>query len=213
MTLSYSESQSVWTSGDRRRKRKTEIMESPPPFLSETVRRETANAKVLWSGRPDAWGYARNRWMRSLIGIPFTAFAIFWTGLASGKFSTNGANSPPIFFVLWGSMFIVAGLCILLSPVFALWKAGRVFYVVTERSAIIFEQTWSLKIQSFDVSGFGGFERVSRGERGGDILFQRKIERRGKGTRVSEVGFLGLADYTDAEQALRAMMEANGKSA
>ena len=110
-------------------------------------------------------------------------------------------------------MFIVIGLCILLSPVYALWKAGRVFYVVTERSALIFESTWSLKIQSFDASSFGGFERVSRGERDGDILFQRTIERRGKGTRVTEVGFLGLRDYAEAERALRSMMERNEKVA
>jgi len=114
---------------------------------------------------------------------------------------------------LWGCLFIVIGLCILLSPVYALWKAGRVYYVVTEGSAIIFEHTWSLKIQSFDASGFGGFERVSRGERDGDILFQRTIERRGRGTHVTEIGFLGLRDYTEAERALRTMMESKGKSA
>src|SRR5205807_3079862 len=126
--------------------------------------------------------------------------------------SNDRGKSPPPFFWLWGCMFIVIGLCILFSPAFALWKAGRVFYVVTERSAIIFERIWLLKIQSFDASGFGGFERVSRGDKGGDILFQRTIERRGKGTRVTEVGFLGLKDFAEAEQALRSMMELHAKS-
>lgn len=109
-------------------------------------------------------------------------------------------------------MFIIVGLWILLSPFFTLWKAGRVFYVVTERSAIIFERTWSLKIQSFDVSGFGGFERVSHGERGGDVLFQRTIEHRSNNTRITEVGFIGLRDYAEAEQALRSMMQLHNKS-
>jgi hypothetical protein len=109
-------------------------------------------------------------------------------------------------------MFIVIGVCILLSPFFAAWKAGRVFYVVTESSALIFESIGSLKIQSFDASGLGGFERVSRGGRDGDIVFKRTIERRGKGTRITEVGFIGLRDYVEAEQALRSMMKLSGKS-
>ena len=104
-------------------------------------------------------------------------------------------------------MFILFGIRILLSPVFAFWKAARVYYVVTERRAIIFEKVWSLKIQSFDASGFGGFERVSRGDGNGDILFQRTIERRGKNTDITEIGFIGLRDVSEAEQALRTMME------
>src|SRR5689334_15308610 len=122
-------------------------MDSPPPLLSRDVDRETMGSKVLWSARPAPWGYARSRWKRSWVGIPFVAFAIFWTLGVSGGFANS---STPPFFVLWGCMFIVIGLCIMLAPIFALWKAGRVFYVVTDKSAIIFEKTWSLKIQSFD---------------------------------------------------------------
>lgn len=187
-------------------------MESPPQFLSQAVERETSNAKILWSARPDRWGYARGRWKHALIGIPFTAFAVFWTWGASGGFSTSSGKSAPSLFILWGCMFIIVGLWILLSPFFTLWKAGRVFYVVTEQGALIFERTWSLKIQSFDASGFGGFERVSHGERGGDVLFQRTIEHRGNNTRITEVGFIGLRDYSEAEQALRSMMQLHNKS-
>ena len=184
-------------------------MTSTPELFTEAVSKETAGAKILWAGSSNARGYARNRWKQASFGIPFTAFAIFWTWGASGGFSKNNSNPPPVFFPLWGCMFIVIGLCILLSPIFAMWKAGRVFYVVTDRNVLIFEKIWSLKIQSFDASGFGGFERVSSGESSGDILFQRNIERRGKGTRVTEVGFLGLQDFAPAEQALRRMMEIN----
>jgi len=140
-----------------------------------------------------------------MVGIPFTALALFWTWGASG-----GLSSPkpaPPFFILWGARFIGIGLSILLSPLFAAWKAGRVYCVVTSKRAVIFEQVWSLKIQSFDASGFGGFERVSSGGLSGDVIFQRTIERRGKGTSVTEVGFLGLEDFREAEEALRKMMK------
>jgi hypothetical protein len=147
-----------------------------------------------------------------LIGIPFTAFSVFWTWCAMGGFAGANGKSAPFFFVLWGCMFIGFGLSMLLSPVYGFWKAGRVFYVVTEHGAIIFEKGLLLKIQSFDASGFGGFERVSRGDGEGDILFQRTIERRGRGTATTEVGFIGLLDYAEAERALRSMMEHGVKS-
>jgi len=186
-------------------------METPPQCLRQAVQTETANLKVLWSARPDPWAYARRRWKDLLIGIPFTMFAVLLTWGTSGEFTTKSGKSYPSIFFLWGCMFIILGCWILSSPFLALWRARRVFYVVTERGALIFNCTWSLKIQSFDVSGFGGFERVSHGGRGGDVLFQRTIEGEGKNTRITEVGFLGLRDFSEAEQALRQMMEARSK--
>jgi hypothetical protein len=108
--------------------------------------------------------------------------------------------------------FVLIGLAVVLLPLLAaLWKATRTFYVVTDRSAIIFEKTLLVKIRSFDFSDFGGFERVCRGTRQGDIVFDRKIEQRGKRTVVTEVGFLGLRDFSEAEQALRSMVKSKTK--
>ena len=181
-------------------------MKNPPPVLAAAVSRELGDASILWSDTPSAMAYARNRFPQALIGIPFTAFAIFWTWGASGGFSNKG-KTPPTFFILWGCMFICIGLSILLSPLFAMWKSGRVFYAVTDERVVIFEKIWSVKIHSFDATSFGGFERISRGEKQGDIVFQRNIERRGKNTKVSEVGFIGLQDFALAEEALRKMIK------
>src|SRR4051812_46937561 len=172
-------------------------------YLASDVAAEVGSEKVLWAASPRSWDYARHKWKSAWIGIPFTAFSIFWTWGAGGGLSDG--KSAPTFFLLWGVMFICIGLSVLLSPFFAAWKAGRVYYVVTDRRAIIFEKVWSLKIQSFDAAAFEGFERVSRGGNAGDIIFQRKIERRGRGTNVSEVGFLGVAEFRKAEEALRIM--------
>jgi len=186
-------------------------MNVPPPELAGSVATELGSEEILWAASPRSWDYARHKWKGAWIGIPFTAFSIFWTWGASGGLS--GGKSAPTFFVLWGVMFICIGLSILLSPVFAAWKASRVYYMVTPKRAIIFEKIWSLKIQSFDASSFGGFERVSSGGISGDVVFQRSIERCGKGTSVTEVGFLGLADFREAEDALRKMMESYEKKA
>ena len=57
-----------------------------------------------------------------------------------------------------------------------------------------------------------GFERVSWGSEGGDILFQRSIERRGRGVSVRELGFYGVDRVREAEDALRRMMAAKGSA-
>lgn len=44
----------------------------------------------------------------------------------------------------------------------------------------------------------------------GSIIFQRIAVRSGKGTRVREIGFIGLSEYAGAEQALNKLLEGGG---
>jgi hypothetical protein len=179
-------------------------MEPAPQSIAEAVARELRGERILWSGSPERWAYARKYWKQALFGIPFTAFAIFWT-YQVGHIPEKAGHSPGGFMefgTLWGLMFVAVGLSILLSPFYAAWSARNVFYVVTERRAIIFEKTFQLKIRSFNATLLTGYERVSTGGRSGSIIFQRTIERSGRGTKTVEVGFIGLPDYAPAEQAL-----------
>jgi hypothetical protein len=52
-----------------------------------------------------------------------------------------------------------------------------------------------------------GTKRVSSGGAGGSIIFHRIADRNGRGTRVREIGFIGLPEYAGAEQALRKLVE------
>jgi hypothetical protein len=181
-------------------------MNNISPALHKAIADEVGSEKILWADSPDSSGYARRSWKSCLIGVPFTAFSLFWLYSASGGMADK-QKSAPTFFILWGLMFVGFGLSMLLAPVFAMLKAERVAYVVTERRAIIFEKIWRIKIRSFESAALNGFERQSRGGSAGDIIFQRSIERRGRGTTTVEVGFLGLADFAPAEGALRAVLE------
>ena len=182
-------------------------MDPAPPAISDAVSRELSGEHVLWAASPNRWAYANKYWKTALFGIPFAAFAIFWTYMATHGVS-KGHAAIPLFFPLWGLMFVGIGLAMLASPLFAAFAARNVYYVVTQRRAVIFEKPLRLSIRSFDGSSLGGFERVSGGGAAGSIIFQRNIERRGKGTRITEVGFIGLRDFAAAEQALRRMMAA-----
>jgi len=181
-------------------------MQQAPAILRDDVKRELAGERVLWAGVPTRWGYVARSWKTALFGIPFTAFSVFYTFEAGGV-SGKGEHAFMLFFPLWGMIFVAIGLTMLLSPLFEALAAGRTYYVVTERRSVIFERRLRLKIHSFHATGFGGFERVSRGGNGGDIVFQRNVERGSKGgARTTEVGFFGLADVFRAEKALEEML-------
>lgn len=182
-------------------------MHRPPEGLADEVSRELMGEAVLWAGSPDRWAYGARRWRKAVLGIPFTAFAVFWTWQATRGLPLHGEVGFAWFFPAWGCMFVLFGLSMLLSPLMHAWAAGGVYYVVTEKRAVIFERVFRLKIRSFRPSSVARFERVSRGGPGGDLIFERVVERRSRGgADTTEIGFLGLADCAGAERALNRLI-------
>jgi hypothetical protein len=115
--------------------------------LRDTVSREIGAETVLWAHAPGVWAYGRRHCKTSLFGIPFTAFSVFWTLAASGRLESFGPEkSAPPFFTWWGLMFVGVGVAMLLAPLLAGIKAGRVYYVLTDKRAIIFEKLLTTKI-------------------------------------------------------------------
>ena len=102
-------------------------MSDVPTCLKDTVSREIGAETILWAGPPGPRAYSRRHWKTTLLGIPWTAFAVFWTLGASGGLESflSGKPAPP-FFVLWGLMFVGVGVAMLLAPLIASMKAERV---------------------------------------------------------------------------------------
>src|SRR3954469_23889962 len=101
--------------------------------------------RVVWSQQPRPAALARKSSTTFLFGIPFFAFAVFWTIGASGPLGfskTKGDSFPSWFPILWGSMFIIVGAGLLLSPVWAYWKALRTVYAITDQRAILIVAPW-----------------------------------------------------------------------
>ena len=185
-------------------------MRNPPACLKEAVARELGIETIVWADGPGTSAYSRRYWKTSLFGIPFLAFSVFWTLGASGRlegFRSKGGQSAPTFFILWGLMFVAIGLGLILSPVFAALKAERVYYVLTNKRAVIFEKLLTLKITSLERESLVGFERASYGDQQGDIVFRRTVIGTGKGRREQVVGFLGLDSFQEVEASLRKLLE------
>jgi hypothetical protein len=88
--------------------------------------------RIRWSGQP-ARGIVFTT--QDLFLVPFSlawcGFAIFWTVMAT-------SGGAPIFFALWGLMFVAVG-CYFVVGRFAIdaWLRSRTHYVVTDRRILI----------------------------------------------------------------------------
>src|SRR3982751_2611667 len=110
-----------------------------PVMLQQLLARELVRGeRVVWLGRPALLGRARSSLGTFLFGIPFFAFAVFWTWGASGGFGNSKGGFGWVAY-LWGGMFVVVGASMLLSPLWAVWVGRRTLYAVTDRRAILIE--------------------------------------------------------------------------
>ena len=89
--------------------------------------------RVVWSQMPRPVALACKSSTTFLFGIPFFAFAVFWTYGTCGGFESSRAHKTswlPWFPLLWGGMFMVIGAGLLPSPLWAYWKALRTVYAI-----------------------------------------------------------------------------------
>jgi len=162
--------------------------------------------RVVWSQQPRPAALARKSSTTFLFGIPFFAFAVFWTFAASGGFDSSHTRKdswPSWFPLLWGSMFIVAGACMLLSPLWAYWKALRTVYAVTDQRAILIVAPWRRTTHSFVGQHLIDIHRVEDETGRGDIVFHREARSGKRGDSYYDVGFLGIERVREVEDSLR----------
>jgi hypothetical protein len=162
--------------------------------------------RVIWSQQPRPTALARKSSTTFLFGIPFFAFAVFWTIGASGGLGftkTKNGSFPSWFPILWGSMFIIVGACLLLSPVWAYWRALRTVYAITDQRAILIVAPWRHTIHSFVGQHLVDIHRVEDDNGRGDIVFHREARSGKRGDSYYDVGFLGIERVREVEDSLR----------
>jgi hypothetical protein len=164
--------------------------------------------KLVWADRPNAAGLARRAGPQFLMGIPFTAFALFWTWGASSATSRAPAGVG-IFFPLWGLMFVAIGLWMLSTPLRAAFRAGSTIYAITSERLLIIEGAKSHRVTSFTPADVQQIERTDRGGGWGDVVFRKEIPQSRRGIsfngnwNATRIGFFGVSDVRRVESAVR----------
>ena len=187
-------------------------MTAIPSHLTEMLQRELVDGeKVLWATQPVPLLRLKSQLGTCVFGVPFFAFAAFWTVTAHSQTkgrSVQAGGWPEWFPLLWGGMFMCFGVWMLLSPLRAWWTARHTVYAITNKRAITIEAPWKRVIRSFEAERLVSFERREDSKGSGDIVFEREASRGAKGGTVyRDVGFLGLPDTKEAEALLRKVYE------
>ena len=139
-----------------------------------------------------------------VFGIPFGGFAAYWIYMAYKITSKSPGPDPSNLFPIFGAPFLLIGLGMLTSPLWAWLAAGRTQYALTSKRALIVSNLLSLSVRSFTYYEMGEVQRVERAGGEGDLFFAQHavVSRRGA-TVLKRVGFLGIPDVRSVEQMIR----------
>jgi len=150
------------------------IVETQVPYtLREWVDREVGpDERLQWMDMPAPRFFTGTSIGAFLFAIPWTGFAVFWTVTAAWgtrqASDTGGSGAVAILFPLFGVPFILIGLGLFFSPLWAYRKARRTVYVITDRRAILFEGGWSTTVRSFPPDQLRDVFREERRDGSGD---------------------------------------------
>jgi hypothetical protein len=167
----------------------------------------------LQSGESIRWASPANPRVAALAGIgiflfaiPWTAFAIFWICGAAG-FKIPNFKSPASLFPLFGLPFVLVGLFMLASPIFLWRKAKKTFYLITDRRAVIFEDSRIMKLQSFGPDRLQSIERTQSADGSGSIIFGDTLSSEPLNRqRTVKTGFIGIKNVKEVEDLLTALV-------
>jgi hypothetical protein len=177
------------------------------PSLHSLVRHELRpDEKLLWVERPGGGGLARTESVKALFGMPFLAFALFWTYMAGGEAWLDGEVSPSGFFPLFGLVFVAVGLGMVLSPLWAWFRARWIAYAISDQRLIIISSFPVHRVRSYAPMDIQELERTDRGDRSGDIVFRREQAGSGRWNRsyqTKRIGFFGIPDVRRVEDMVR----------
>jgi hypothetical protein len=151
--------------------------------------------RLIWSGKPDAPRYAfRKAWYSFAFGLFFFAFSIFWI--------VGATNQGGWEFSWFGIPFVIIGACLVLSPLWQIFRATRTTYALTNRRAITdvsgpFPQRTSVPLKQIP------FVDVRSSTTGpGHVLFQESVAYQNGGATRRD-GFIAIADAAKVGQLLR----------
>lgn len=185
-----------------------------PRDLQDKVERELeAGERIVWMSGPKPRWFTPAATGAFLFGIPWTAFALFWTGAAA--WGTSQAREAGFFraFPLFGLPFILIGFGLLSSPIWAYRKAKQTVYAITNRRAITLEGLRTTTIRSYPPDRLQDVYRKEKRDGTGDVIIARRAWRDSEGDRQSEeLGFLRIQDPKAVELLLRTLATGGRRS-
>lgn len=165
--------------------------------------------KILWEGSPNAGLRARAGDIgKSVFGIFFFGFALFWMWGASGAMSAPGEMALfGMIFPLFGLPFVAVGAYMLFGQYF--WNAHvrrNTRYALTDKRAIIAKSVWRRTLNSYKIEPSTQVEFQPGAE--ASIWFAEEVKRGSKGRRYTvKKGFEYIQDGDEVYRLIRRIQQ------
>ncbi|GAB4237807.1 MAG: hypothetical protein Tsb0032_42390 [Kiloniellaceae bacterium] len=181
-----------------------------PEDPRDVARRELRDGeKLVWADRPSPAVLRKRQLGAFLFAIPFTAFACFWIWGAGQGF---GESTMGTIFPFFGLPFLAVGVWTLLKPLRAAKDAEKIVYAITDQRVFVVNSGQGHSVQSYGPRDLTKIERRDHGDGLGDVIFAEEVSwhsgnnrfglRSGNRTRMSDVGFFGIAEAREVEAAI-----------
>lgn len=194
---------------------------SPPPFqqadrLSLALDRELRpGERVVWQERQIA-RIAYGGFAIYFFAIPWTAFALFWTAMASAGASSmeDDAGILSWAFPLFGVPFILIGLGMLSAPFLPILNRGKVLYAITSERLLKIRVGRGIDVESVPARKIGLIKRRENRDGSGSLKVQVGVGRDSEGDRVTETFDIDqVADILSAHDHIAALGQSAQASA
>ena len=184
-----------------------------PKGLRRKIENELQPGEIIrWVEQPIPHFFTAASILSVLFGIPWTSFAIFWMGGASGfKLpDLREGLQPQHLFALFGVPFVLIGFGMLSSPIWVWQEARKTVYLVTDKRAISIQGGWSTTIRSYLPDQLKDIYRKERADGTGDVIISIRRWKDSDGVnRQEEIGFLRVRNPREVENIIKRLSQNN----
>ena len=193
-----------------------DILGSVPPDALRRLKSELEGEEILWAGRPAP----RAAFWKSLpilfFGIPWLAFSLAWELISLGVFFDTGVGKVEgpggimaYVFPIFGLPFVVIGIGMVGSPLWAARKATRTVHILTGLRLVTAVLGQKLSIKSIEPKKVYDVTRVEDASGSGTITFSLGTYRDNDGDKVEKTEvWPGIPEVRDLEFKLRQLISA-----
>ncbi|MFN2099976.1 hypothetical protein [Altererythrobacter sp. MF3-039] len=148
--------------------------------------------RILWQGEQIA-RIAIKGFALYFFAIPWTAFAVFWTAMASlgAREMQDEASWLAWAFPAFGIPFILVGIGMLGAPFLPALQKGKVLYAVTNQRVLRIKAGRSFSVKSVPARRIGMVERSEKADGSGSLKIAIGIGTDSDGDRTTEYFELG----------------------
>ena len=185
----------------------SETGEMIPMDLQNMLDQEVDNDEQLrWSAQPSVSAAVKKGLAGTVFGVIWTAIPGFMAFKMIGE-RQSGGDVPAVAFIFIG-VFLLIGVLIMLSPLWASMSAKKTVYAVTNKRAIIIKAKSTIDVQSFSADNLKDIIKRLRRDGSGDLIFERTVTYRrsskgGSRKKVTEIGFFGIPRVNEVEDMIQ----------